>query len=67
MALLLTKMAIQCVDFSAYSPSVLALSAIYAATAFLKHSRTYCCPATSSFCTEVRAIIFEVLEESRHR
>lgn len=67
MSLLLTKMAVQCVDFSAYSPSILALAAIYASTAFLKHSRTFYCSATSSFCTEVRSIIFKTLDESRHR
>ena len=39
MTLLLIKMAIQQVDFSEYSYSTITLSAFYAATAFLKHSK----------------------------
>lgn len=41
MALLLIKMAIQNADFLLYSPSILVVSALYSATAFLKHSRNF--------------------------
>ena len=41
MALLLIKMAIQNSDFLLYSPSILVVSALYSATAFLKHSRNF--------------------------
>ena len=63
MGLLLTKMAIQCVDFCPYSPSVLVLAALYASTAFLKHSQQYHSEETTRFCTEVRQIIFEIHQE----
>jgi len=36
MALLLTKMAIQNLDFCKYSPSIIVLASYYAASAFIK-------------------------------
>lgn len=50
MAMMLTKMSIQCIDFSAYSPSVVVLASIYASTAFVKHSKTFKGDFTSRFC-----------------
>jgi len=61
MALLLTKMSLQCIDFQAYSSSVVVLSAIYASTAFVKHSRTYKGEYTTRFCQQVRKVIFDLL------
>lgn len=50
MSMMLTKMSIQCIDFSAYSASVVVLAAIYASTAFVKHSKMYKGEFTSRFC-----------------
>jgi hypothetical protein len=36
-SLLLVKMAIQCIDFSEYSCSIIVISSFYAATAFIKN------------------------------
>ena len=63
MALLLIKMSVQCIDFSLYSPSVMVVSALYAATAFVKHSKTFSSEQTNQFCSFVRAQLFEILEE----
>lgn len=63
MGLLLTKMAVQCVEFCPYSPSVLVLASLYASTAFLKHSQQYHSDETTRFCSEVRQIIFEIHQE----
>lgn len=41
MTLYLVKMVIQCNDFQSYSYSVQALACIYAANAFIKHSKSY--------------------------
>lgn len=62
-ALLLVKMAIQNNDFTTNSPSILVLAALYAATAFLKHSKIHSSIETSKFCTNARKSIFEILEE----
>ena len=58
MSMLLIKMSIQNVDYCKYSPSIVVISTLYAATAFLKHSKKNEGPETSKFCTEVRAILF---------
>lgn len=63
MTLLLVKMSVQCRDFLAYSPSTIVTSALYAATAFLKHSNAYTSAATVLFVEEVRANIFMIIEE----
>lgn len=63
MALLLVKMAIQNADFLLYSPSILVVSALYSATAFLKHSRNFQGDRTSYLVGEVRKIIFLILQE----
>ena len=63
MGLLLVKMAIQNNEFSRHSPSVLVISAFYAATAFLKHSKKYDSVETSKFCSEARKAIFSIVEE----
>jgi hypothetical protein len=61
MSMLLSKMSIQCIDFSSYSPSVVVLASLYAATAFVKHSKTYKGDFTSRFCQQVRKVIFDLL------
>ena len=58
MTVYLTRMAIQSIDFSTYSPSIVVVSAAYAATAFLKNSEAYKCNETTMFCIEARKIIF---------
>lgn len=58
MSLLLIKMAVQCLDFVHYSQSILVISAVYASTAFLKHSEDYNGEDTNKFINEVRKIIF---------
>ena len=62
-ALVLIKMAMQNNDFTVHSPSVLVVASLYAATAFLKHSKVHSSKETSQFCTEARKAIFEILEE----
>lgn len=62
MTLILVKMSLQCIDFSAYSPSVVVLSALYASTAFVKHSKTYKGDFTSRFCQLVRKVVFDILQ-----
>jgi hypothetical protein len=54
-------MSIECIDFQAYSQSILVLASLYAATAFVKHSKTYKGDFTSRFCQQVRKVIFDVL------
>lgn len=66
MTLLLVKMSVQCRDFLAYSPSAIVASALYASTAFLKHSRTFASDETSVFITEIRAVLFQLISEERH-
>lgn len=61
MGLFLIKMGVQCADFCPYSPSTLVISSLYAATAFLKHSRMYQSDDTTRFCSEIRKIIFSIL------
>ena len=39
------------------------MAALYAATAFLKHSKVHGSKETSKFCTEARKALFEILEE----
>lgn len=39
------------------------ISAFYAATAFLKHSKKHEATETNKFCTEARKVIFSILEE----
>lgn len=63
MAMLLMKMAIQCIDFALYSSSTIVISSIYASTAFLKNSKYYEGQDTNKFIIEVRKIIFQVLDE----
>jgi len=65
MGMLLTKMAIQCADFSPYSPSTLVIASLYSATAFLKHSQQFACEDTDRFCSEVRRIIFCLTEDEK--
>ena len=65
MSLLLIKMAMQCIDFVHYSHSTLVISAIYASTAFLKHSEEYNGEDTNKFIDEVRKIIFQIIEEEK--
>ena len=67
MTQLLMKMSVQCRDFLAYSPSALVASALYASTAFLKHSKSYSSDETSAFITEVRAVLFQLIAEERHQ
>ena len=57
MSLLLLKMVIQCSDFSHYSQSILTISSIYAATAFIKHSLELSGPQTNKLVDEMRRII----------
>ena len=61
MGLILVKMSIQNVEYCKWSPSIVVLASMYAATAFLKHSKKYECTDTSNFCTEVRKLIFTML------
>jgi hypothetical protein len=65
MGMILTKMAVQCADFSPYSPSTLVVASLYSATAFLKHSQQYSCEDTDRFCSEVRRIIFSLIEDEK--
>jgi len=51
------------VDFSLYSPSTLAIAAIYASTAFLKHSNQHRSEECSLFCSDVRRVVFQLLEQ----
>jgi hypothetical protein len=51
MGLMLIKMAIQNVEYCSYSISTIVISGLYAATAFLKHSKKYEGELTSKFCT----------------
>ena len=59
-------MAIQCVDFSHYSQPILTVAALYAATAFLKHSAEFAGERTDKFTEEVRAIINQIVDEERN-
>lgn len=61
MSKLLVRMAMQCVDFCLYSYSTLVMAAIYASTAFLKHSKAYQSEDCALFCTHLRQIIFQLL------
>ena len=61
MAMVLTKMCMQNVDFCNYSPSVVVIASFYASTAFLKHSKKHAGSETNIFCSEVRKTIFSVL------
>ena len=65
MALLLIKMAMQNIQFIHYSCSILVLSAIYASTAFLKHSQEFGGDDTNKLIEEVRKVIFQIIEEER--
>jgi len=67
MSLLLIKMSVQCLDFVHYSQSILVISAIYASTAFLKHSQEFNGEDTNKFINEVRKIIFQVIEEEKNQ
>jgi len=62
MGMILVKMSIQNVEYCKWSPSIVVLASMYAATAFLKHSKKYECNDTSNFCTEVRKLIFTILQ-----
>ena len=62
MGMILVKMSIQNVEYCKWSPSIVVLACMYAATAFLKHSKKYECSDTSNFCTEVRKLIFTILQ-----
>jgi len=62
MSMILVKMSIQNVEYCRWSPSIVTLATLYAATAFLKHSRKYECQETSIFCGEVRKLIFKILQ-----
>jgi hypothetical protein len=62
MSMVLIKMSIQNIDFQKYSQSIIVLSSLYAATAFLKHSKKHESPETNKFCTEIRKIIFELIQ-----
>ena len=41
------------------------LAAFYAATAFLKHSKKHDAAVTGPFCSEVRKLIFSILDEDQ--
>ena len=58
MSILMVKMAVQCIDFVHYSQSTLVISAIYASTAFLKHSEDLGGDDTNKVINEIRKIIF---------
>ena len=62
MAMVLVKMAIQNIDFQKHSQSIIVLASLYAATAFLKHSKKHESSDTNKFCTELRRLIFELLQ-----
>ena len=62
MGLVLTKMSIQNNDFTKHSQSIVVIASFYAATAFLKHSKTYDPAETSKFCSEARKAIFNMVE-----
>lgn len=61
----LLKMAIQCVDFSPYSQPILTAAALYASTAFLKHSVEFAGVQTDKFTEEVRLIINQIICEEK--
>lgn len=63
MSLILIKMSVQCADFLPYSSSTMTISALYSATAFLKHSKDYQSPETVWLVTELRKIITQILNE----
>lgn len=65
MAMLLIKMAMQCLDFCHYSPSQLVIASIYASTAFIKHSKQFSSNDTIDFTYQVRQIIFECIEQDK--
>lgn len=62
LSLLFIKMAIQNIEFSQYSHSVIVISSFYAATAYLKSSKKHECIDTMAFCSEVRKIIISLLK-----
>lgn len=62
-SLLLLKMAMQNNSFTHQSPSVLAISALFAATGFLKNSKKHNQTETARFCAQARKAILELLEE----
>lgn len=63
MTMVLIKMGIQNIDFSTYPLSVVVVASIYAATAFIKHSKKYESKETTAFCSEVRRIIFTFMTD----
>jgi ubiquinone biosynthesis protein COQ9 len=67
MGMFLTKMALQCADFCIYSPSTLVLAALYSSTAFLKHSKSHQGEDTTRFVSEIRRIIFSIMEEEKRQ
>lgn len=62
-AMVLVKMSIQNIEFSKISQSIIVIASLYASTAFLKHSKKYESQDTTNFCTEVRRLIFTLLQE----
>ena len=62
-ALLLVKMAMQNNSFTRQSPSVVTISAFYAATGFLKNSKKHNQTETARFCAQVRKVVLELVEE----
>lgn len=61
--MLLIKMSIQNIEFQRYSQSVVVASSLYAATAFMKHSKKHEGPETTKVCGDVRKVIFDMLAE----
>ena len=61
MSMVLVKMSIQNIEFQKYSQSIIVIASMYAATAFLKHSKNHESSDTNKFCTELRRLIFELL------
>ena len=61
MSMVLVKMAIQNVDYCKYSQSIVVLASLYAATAFLKHSKKEESAETTAFCQEVRSVLKKML------
>jgi hypothetical protein len=61
MTMLLVKMSLQCLDFCWYSQSTIVMAALYASTAFVKHSKTYRGDKTNEFVAVIRKIIFDLL------
>lgn len=63
MTIILIKMSVQCSDFLPYSASTVTISALYSATAFLKHSKEYQSPEVAWLVNELRKITTQIVNE----